>query len=69
MQACDHSRCELDSGGMVCVTMKPVEGQDSFWDHQTPEFVRAGPGAPQGREQSARGHAEEEEEAALAIGP
>ena len=23
-------------GGVTCVNMEPVEGQGSFWDHQTP---------------------------------
>ena len=28
--------CEMNLGGMACVTMEPVEEQGSFWDHQTP---------------------------------
>ena len=36
MQTCDHSRCELNLGGVICVNMEPVVWQGSVWDHQTP---------------------------------
>ena len=36
VQTCDHSWCELNLGGVTCVNMEPVEGQDSVWGHQTP---------------------------------
>ena len=42
MQTCDHSRCELNLGGVTCVDMEPVEGQGSVWDHQTPGWISCG---------------------------